>query len=512
MNRIFHSFYARLSAIFLLLVCSLGAGCIFIAFNFTGHLFDEVEQLLNRGYAKSIAEEIQPFVTEGFNINRIKSAIHYMMVLNPMVEIYVVADSGKILAYFTHPAEKIVRNTIDLEPLNEFVKDDGTRLILGEDPRSTNQRKPFSAAPLKIGNDTGYIYIILRGQGYDQSFAALRNSYYLQAALFAFLLAVAATLIAGFSLFFLLTRRIRSLSVAVKAFEKGNFYHRIPASGNDEIGSLGHAFNEMASAIEENVEKLRFSELMRRELVANISHDLRSPLTSIRGYLETILMKDAQLTPEKRKEFLTIVLRNVSGFQKLVQELFDLVMLETKQVQPEYEPFQIRDLAQDVMLKLKPQAAAAEINLTLQSPEDIPLLSADIGMIERVLTNLLENAIHFTPRSGSVSLKLACDGHKTEVSVTDTGRGIAPHDLPHIFERYFHTNKGKPAVSQAARASSASSLSNSSIPDQPSTSVHSSTGLGLAIARQIIELHGSLLKVESTVGKGTRFYFYLTNL
>ena len=115
--KLFRSFYARLSAIFFLLILALGAGSLVIAFTAAGHLFDEVEQLLNSEYSSSIASELQPLVAEGFSQERIKDAIHYMMVLNPMVEIYLVGADGTILAYFTHPEEQIRRWSIDLAPV-----------------------------------------------------------------------------------------------------------------------------------------------------------------------------------------------------------------------------------------------------------------------------------------------------------------------------------------------------------------------------------------------------------
>ena len=159
-------------------------------------------------------------------------------------------------------------------------------------------------------------------------------------------------------------------------------------------------------------------------------------------------------------------------------------MLETKQVQPQLETFQITDLAQDVVLKLKPQAEKAGVSLILDGPRSLPLLYVDIGMMERVLTNLIENALHFTPPGGSVKLSASFKTNRVEISIIDTGSGIPPRDLPHIFERYYHT--------------------------QNDTNKHAGrTGLGLSIAKQIVELHQSTLNVESTPGKGTRFYFEL---
>jgi signal transduction histidine kinase len=484
MKALIHSFYARLSAIFLLLILLLGAGCIAIAFNSAEHLVDEVGQLINRDYARDLAAELQPLVADEFMEARISGVIHYMMVLNPMVEIYLVNGVGSILAYFTHPTEEIIRNAIDIAPLEAFVERRDDRLILGDDPRTAARRKPFSAAPLRMGEEAGYVYVILGGQSYDRSVEAIRDSYYLRAAFVAFLLALATTLVAGLSLFFLLTRRLRSLSQAVRAFEIGELQRRVDARGQDEVGALGRAFNDMAATIESDVEKLKLAERLQKELIANISHDLRSPLASIRGYLETIILKDTQLTREQRREFLEISLRSVYSFQELVEELFELVMLEAKQVKPALEAFQLAELTQDIVLKLKTQADNGSVSLVLDSPEDLPPVCADIRMIERALTNLIENALHFTPSGGAVRLSLTQEEGKVRISVADTGSGIEPEDISLVFERFYHASRNGDRSKGG-------------------------TGLGLAIAKQIVELHGGDLRVESRVGEGTRFHFTL---
>jgi signal transduction histidine kinase len=485
MSRLFRSFYARLSTIFLLLILALGGGAIAIAFTSAGHLFDEVEQLLNRAYAGSIAEELAPLVAQGFKEEGIRSAIHYMMVLNPMVEIYLLDGSGRILAYFAHPSERLVRETVDLAPIKTLVENRGGRFLRGEDPRSASGLKPFSAARLRMGDERGYVYVILRGQSYDRSLQTLRDSYYLRAGLMTFLLALLATLLLGFSLFFLLTRRLRTLSQAVKAFQRGELDRRVSMPGNDELGALGRSFNDLAADIEAGVARLRLAERQRRDLVANISHDLRSPLASIRGYLETILLKDGQLEPERRREFLRTVLKSVSGFQNLVEELFELAKLETGQVLPKHEPFQIAELVQDVVLKFKPQADASSVTLAADLPEELPPVLADIGMIERVLTNLIDNALRFTPSGRSVRVAVSRQDGGIRIAVADDGLGIAPEDLPHIFERFFRAGPDRDRSAGGA-------------------------GLGLAIARQIVQLHGGRLEVESRLNEGTRFQFVLS--
>jgi signal transduction histidine kinase len=469
---LFRTFYARLSTIFLVLVLALAAGILALAFRLAGHLFDEAEQLLNRDYAGSIAKELEPLVAGGFDPGRVRAAIHYMMVLNPRVEIYLLDSGGGVLAWFAPPAEGSPRSRVDLGPVRRFLESD--RPILGEDPRSS-RRKPFSAAPLELGGQRGYVYVILGGERYDRFLGSSRDSYYLRAGLATFLLAIAATLLAGFALFFLLTRRLSSLAQAVQAFQRGQLDRRLEARGRDELGDLGRSFNEMAAGIQAGL-------AARRDMVANISHDLRSPLASIRGNLETLLLKDGELAPGERRRFLEAALRNVDGFHRLVEELFELARLESGQARPRLESFHPGELAQDVVLKLRPRAEAAGVRLAAELPAELPPAHGELGLIERLLTNLIENALRFTPAGGTVKVSLEAEGGGTRVSVSDTGSGIAPEDLPHIFERFYRADRSRPA---------------------------GGAGLGLAIARQIAELHGSRLEVESSPGRGSRFHFLL---
>jgi signal transduction histidine kinase len=478
------SFYARISTIFLLLVLALGGGIVVIAFNAAGSLFGDVEQLLNRDYARSIARELAPAVSEGFDDKRVMAAIHSMMILNPRVEIYILDAAGKILGYFLNPHETVYRRTVDLRPVLAFIESGGMRLSEGEDPRSATRSKRFSAAPLDMGGEKGFVYIILGGAQYDSSLRMIRSSYYLRAGVVAFSLAMAVTLVVGLTLFFLLTRRLRSLGDAVRGFEQGDLGRRVDARGADELGALGRAFNEMAGTIAADVEKLRQAERMRTELIGNISHDLRSPLASVQGYLETVLLKDGELAPDERRRFLEISLRNTESLRRLVEELFDLVKLETRQVQPRRESFSLAELVQDVVLKLAPLTEKAGLAVAIDAEDDVPHVHGDIGMIERVLTNLIENAVRSTPPGGSLTIGLRREQEAVSVSVADTGSGIDPEDLPRIFERFYRADPSRDRSTGGA-------------------------GLGLAIARQIVELHGSALEVESRPGEGARFRFRL---
>jgi signal transduction histidine kinase len=268
----------------------------------------------------------------------------------------------------------------------------------------------------------------------------------------------------------------------VEEFERGNFDKRLEIDSKDEIGQLANSFNEMADTIVANMEELKRTDDLRRELVASVSHDLRSPLASIQGYLETIFIKEDALNPEEIKKYLEIIFNNTKMLNKLVNELFELSKLDAKQVQPKPEPFSISELAQDVLMKFKQQAEKSQINLDSVLPQNLPLVYADIALIERALSNFIENAISYTPEQGTVKVILTGEPQNVRVTVQDTGCGIPSEDLPHIFDRFYRVDRSRDRSTGG-------------------------TGLGLAIAKKILDLHESEILVESQIDVGTKFSF-----
>jgi signal transduction histidine kinase len=232
---------------------------------------------------------------------------------------------------------------------------------------------------------------------------------------------------------------------------------------------------------------LRRSDDLRREMVANISHDLRSPLASIQGYIETILMKADALSDEAKERYLTVILDNTVMLNRLVSSLFELSKLDALEVQPRPEPFSVAELAQDVVMKFKPQADQLQVALTASLSQHIPMVVADIGMIERVLSNLIDNALRYTPTGGAVYVGLSAEAERVRVSVSDTGYGIPEDEIPHICERLYRVEKSRARSSGGA-------------------------GLGLAIAHKILDLHDAALDIESTVNVGTTISFLLPRL
>jgi len=484
MKRFFQSFYGKLSMLFLVLLLLLGTAQIWLTLKTTETFQAEADQQLNLSLANNLLPDFEPFLTDSIDFKGIKNMFHYMMVVNPYIEIYLVDNSGKVLAFFAEPSKKLKRHEIDLKPVREFLNEDYDGPLYGTDPRDDIREKPFSVAPLQIGENNGFLYVIIGGEEYDTAVDAARADYVKEAIIRGLLFTLLGAGIIGLVLFFFMTRRLRHVAEVVTDFEQGNFSRRVDTGGNDEFGDLAESFNTMADTLVANMDELKKTDELRRELVANISHDLRSPLASIKGYLETILMKEDRIKPEERNKYINIILNTTNNLERLVEQLFELSKLDARQTEPHFEPFSLSDLVQDIVMKFQPAAEKKSIHLLARVPEKLPQVEGDIGLIERVLSNLIENAIRYTPDEGKVAICIEHEGEELSVKVSDTGCGIAQEDLPHIFDRFYRVEKSR------ARATGG-------------------TGLGLAIAKKILDIHQSNIKVDSTIDVGTDFSFAL---
>jgi signal transduction histidine kinase len=481
----FYSFYGRISLVFLLLLLLLGFIQVVISVNSSMNFVRESEQKLNRNLARDLAKEFEPFTQDSLDAHGLEHKIHELMVMNPRVEFYVLDSDGTILGFFAEPRKKVKKESVDLGPILRFLADKEDLPIWGDDPRKIEGRKPFSASRIKIGpSETGYLYVILGSEQYESAASLIRNSYIERITAISIVLTVLFTAIIGLILFRLLTRRFHHMTDVVEKFRKGDLRSRIRMTSRDEIGQLANSFDEMADTIVAVMGKLERTDRMRRELVANVSHDLRTPLASMQGYLETILMKDPDIQPEERKRFLKTIYDDTVSLNSLVDELFELSKLDAKEIEPTLEPCNIAELTQDIVIKFRPLAEKLGVNLETSIPKDALLVEADIALLERALSNLIDNALKYTPEGGSATVGLESAAERIRIRVSDTGPGIPAEDLPFIFDRFY---RGKSRKSRSGVG----------------------TGLGLAIASRILELHRSTISVDSAEDSGTTMSFEL---
>lgn len=221
-------------------------------------------------------------------------------------------------------------------------------------------------------------------------------------------------------------------------------------------------------------------EAMRKELVANVSHDLRTPLASIHGYIETLLMKKDSIDSATQEKYLNTTLQSTEKLKYLVDELFELSKIESRERKLNIESFSIKELAFDVANHFNVAAQENGVSVAVDAPADIPLVKADLALIDRTLQNLVSNGIKYCSSGDRVTIRLRSAGQRVEVTVADTGAGISAEELPHVFNRFFKGKSSKPG-----------------------------TGLGLAIVKSIMDLHGTSCVVKSKEGEGTEFMFAL---
>lgn len=476
----------RLSLVFavLLLLCSGTSAWMQLRSNRMHE--QEVVQGLSRDLAESIARDAQLTDADGLMPGAVRNLFSQLMMVNPSVEVYLLETDGRIAGHAA-PEGRLRRDHVDLVPVRRLL-DGGALPILGDDPRSADGRKVFSAAPLRVnGRDVGFIYVVLLGEAHDLLAARGSANAVLKTALWSIGLVALLCLAAGLMAFTLITRPLRWLTDAVRHFDIHGVPPDLPptapaAPGNsrDEIAVLTTAYQQMVARIGEQWKALTRQDQERRELVANVSHDLRTPLSSLHGYLETLLLKDAVLEAPERRRYLGIALDQSRKVGALAQSLFELARLEYGFVQPESEPFSMTDLVQDVFQKFELRAESGRIALKAIFPPQLPSVDADLGMIERVLSNLLDNALRYTPEGGTIKVELAVCAGALDVTVGDTGPGIPQELRKGLFQRPF-------TVGGARRDG----------------------GLGLRIVHRILELHGSGIALLDTPGQGASFRFSL---
>lgn len=476
----------RLSLVFalLLLVCCGTSVWLQVRSNKMHEL--EVVQGLSRDLAQHIARDTQLMDANGLKPDAVRELFSQLMLVNPSVEVYLLDGDGKIVGDAA-PRDRVLRDRVDLAPVRRLLAGDPLP-ILGDDPRSMNARKVFSAAPLMVmGRPAGFLYVVLLGEAHDRFAERGATSEALSTALWSIGLIALLCLLAGLAAFGWITRPLRRLTDSVGRFDINAAPVALPAStvepmrqGHDEIAVLDATFKQMQRRLSEQWQTLTRQSQDRRELVANISHDLRTPLASLHGYLEVLSVKDASLSIEERRRYLGIALDQSRKVGGLAQSLLELVRLEHGFVVPVVERFSLTDLVQDIFQKFELSAEAKAVTLTPNFAPSIPGVHADLGLIERVLTNLLDNALRHTPADGEVKVSLLPKGRFVEVTVSDSGPGIALELREGLFLRPFN-------IGGARRYG----------------------GLGLRIVHQILQLHGHRIELLDVPGQGATFKFAL---
>ncbi len=482
------SLAAKLSLTLVAIVALMGATVYVVDRVTMRTYYDELAQKLNAPIAMYVTEQRQLIADGVADLASLTELANHAMVINPTAEIYLLDAEGNILGH-NQPEGAVRLSRVALGPVHRLVGGEAAAPVYGEDPRSIGNEKVFSAHPVRSAAGLeGYLYVILGGRRYEELASNIGDSYFARVSGVAMLAIVALAAIIGSLVVALLTRRLKRLSGDMQRVTASRF-EEPPAVGaarrdGDEIDALTNAFVDMSAQIRRQIEQLRENDRLRRELVTNISHDLRTPLSAMQGYLETLLIKGDAMSPEDRNRFLVIARNHTLRLGTLIGDLFELSKLDSASVVPNVERFSLPELVQDIAQGFEIESERKDITLDIEVSHSTVFTLGDIGLIQRVLENLVRNAIRFTPAGGQVTISVAERPDAVAVAVADDGPGIPEKDLPRIFDRFYRARDGEEARSD-------------------------SSGIGLAIVKRILDLHDSRISVESATGSGTRFEFEL---
>ena len=466
----------------LLLLCVLWAAQFFGSSFLLSKHHDSVEQLLRWHLAKNLATQMEPFLQDPIDYTNLRKTAHEATRTYQVIDVFLLDREGNLIANFTEAWGKVETHTIDPEPIRRFLADtDRAELpIYGGNPNVIGEEVIFSAAPVMIAGTPGYVYVLLQNEVLYSLRRLLYENSTIRAAVAGLVLVLCITALVGFLLFYSLTRRFYQITSTVQEFARGDFSKRVKAQGDDEIGAHATAVNSLADRIVENIGELESRDQRRRELLADISHDLRQPVTIISACTEQFL--DAGRPDSDRAGLAEKINRTTRSLTRLLEELFELSKLEAKETKPAAELFEIEALLGEIGEAFAERGRKQGVAVEIEIADGVRFGRGDIAMLGRVVLNLLDNALRYTPAGGKVFLRARNEQERVRIEVADTGSGISAEALPHVFDRFY----------QSAT---------------PAEGGHGLSGLGLAIVKRIVEAHGGEISVASQPGSGTTFAF-----
>ncbi len=495
-TKFFEKFYGRLATILFISFILIGLFSTLIFIRSSRAYQHEISQIMHRELARHVASHYLLFKDGKPDLSAAAHTFHDLMILGPNFEFYLLDPQGNILAYSTQP-EKIKRQSVNIAPIQAFINAEKPgRPLYGEDPRSTLREKIFSASPIYNGEELrGYLYVILGSEIYDDIAGLVTQSKMMQWGLWLFILGLAFSLLATLWLTGVITRPLRLLTRQVTQVREGGFDSDELNSGSrgleawrpdsaNEIHSLGSAFKDLLNKLREQYKNVITIDELRKELLSHVSHDLRTPLASLLGYLETWEMNRDNVSDEESARYIATAKKNAQKISHLVEQLFELAYLDSGNVQVNRERFSIAELVQDVLQKFQIVASEKQIQLSVTPRDSNIKVLGDIEKLDRVFTNLIDNAIRHTRSGGTITVRLSPASHSVAVEVTDNGIGIPQEDIPHVFDPHYKAGN-------SVRGNTAHG------------------GLGLAITKKLLALHQSNIDVRSRENEGTTFQFVL---
>ena len=486
----FNSLRTRIIA--LVIVFCVLIGLIFMmAANFAYmSYYDELRQRQGLAFANNVAQ-MYPKLGQFETLDReeVENSFEKMLLLDPSSAIYLLDNEGRVRAGYTKDRSIGSKSTLSLLPVKKLLGAPVGGTVFGDDPEFPTSPTLFAAAPLTDGAAmSGYVYVLMRGPRTDAN-RILMSSAANRTALYVGLGAMLVSALLVLAVLSLITRPLRRLTNAADAVSAADVGDAIEAkampyeSRNDEIGRLSRAFRAMVMRLREQVQRVRRMDATRREWVASISHDLRTPLTSLMGHLETVQLRGDQMTDTERKRFLEVAMQNAKHLDRLSASLFDFARLDSDEVPVEKALAHVGELLDDLAARFSAAGQSRNVKINVDYAEGLPMVQIDAALIERAVANLIDNAMRYTPEGSSVTLSAKAVGTGVALMVADAGPGIAPEDLAHVFERFFQGSRHREGRGHA--------------------------GLGLAIVRRVAQLHGGTVQAENQATGGAVFTMVL---
>lgn len=479
-----NNIFTRIGVLVFSLITVLGLLFIIITYLSATYFFNASTELLNKDVAAHIAKFTSPF--EEGNINRAKadSVFYNAMVVSPSIEVYFLDTTGKVI-YYEAPDSTIKLWQIPLQSIQKLISSKGEEYTTSPDPKEPDHNKIFSAAEVVSGTKKlGYIYVILGSKEYNNISDLLFKSHAATLALEAFGIVIVVSFFLSFYYIKRLQKRYNKVVEVLEQYRQGNLAARFEQSSKDEFTPVTTSFNKMADLLSEKIAQVSKAEEERKNFIANISHDLRTPLSIASGYAETLITgQDEASNSAHQKEYIQLVLTKIKQVEKMVLQLFELSRMDSADFKPQKEPFIISEILQEIANSFGIAVAQKKIALSCIGCNEVVWTKGDIRMMERVIQNLLENALKNTPESGSITIQLARQEADFVASVENTGTPL---------------DKGL-----------VSWINDTSADDSFSTKTKHKRGLGLVIIKRILSLHHSCLQVETAAGGSNRFYFSL---
>ena len=478
------SLYGRLVIVFVLLVLAFSLLFVILFLHNTRAHLEVVDQRNNRELAANILEVTR--LTHASAISRAdaKRIFHEVMAINPSIQVYLLDRDGKVIHYDAPPGS-IERMQVDVSPITTFLKPSSTLPVHGDDPRHARDSKVFSVAPLGSSvHPTGYLYAILSNARYESMWELLGTNSVLRRNLIAALIGTALIATLGIIGLRHLTARLRVVTAAVNNFRHSgfrqpvDFTQRQPVHPGDDVGQMALAFRDMSNELAKHLDALNAQEERRRELIENFLHDFKTPLATLRMYLQALGDNHGELTASQQAVYRQRALNFGEKLDQLSTDLFELVRLDAQDITLSIQPFAYNELVMDVLERYAVRSATAGIELVANVPRDVRLIEADIGLVERLLTNLIDNAFNHAGDGAYVEVEVEYNPERVLTRVKDRGPGIDQCQLRQVFERFYRIN---------SKAGS------------------NGSGLGLAIARRIVELHQGQIEARNATDTGCVF-------